>query len=114
MTFDRPLLLALAVLLPALAAALVVVGVRRRRARLARFGRGPAVERLLPPGARAPAWPRALRLGGALLCAGVALAGPRWGLERGVVRGEGSTSCSRSTRRTRCSPRMNDRTVSSV
>lgn len=89
MTFDRPVLLALAIVLPLVAAMLVVLAARRRRARLARLGGGAAVERLLPPSARAPAWPRAVRLGVALLFAGVALAGPRWGAERGVVRGEG-------------------------
>jgi Ca-activated chloride channel family protein len=89
MTFDHPALLALALLLPILAVVLVVLGVRRRRARLARLGKGPAVERLIPVSSRAPAWPRATRLGGALLFAGAALAGPRWGAERGVVRGEG-------------------------
>ena len=89
MTFDRPYLLALAALLPALAVALLVLGARRRRIRLARLGKGPAVERLLPASVRAPVWPRALRLAGALLLGGVALAGPRWGAERGIVRGEG-------------------------
>ncbi|HVE79436.1 MAG TPA: VWA domain-containing protein [Gemmatimonadaceae bacterium] len=89
MSFDQPLLLALSLLLPALAVALVVVGVRRRRARLARLGKGPAVDRLIPVSSRAPAWPRAARLGAALAFAGLALAGPRWGAERGVVRAEG-------------------------
>ena len=88
--FDHPLLLALAILLPAIGVALVVAGTRRRRARLARLGTPAMIARLAPAaslsgGSRR----RAALLGGTLLFAGVAFAGPRWGMERSIVRGEG-------------------------
>ncbi|MFL5577071.1 MAG: vWA domain-containing protein [Gemmatimonadaceae bacterium] len=88
--FDRPLLLVLALLLPAVGGALVVAGARRRRVRLARLGTPAMIARLAPAASLAASGRlRALLLGGALLFAGVAFAGPRWGLERSVVRGEG-------------------------
>jgi hypothetical protein len=106
--FDRPLLLALALLLPALGAALVVTGVRRRRVRLARLGTPAMIARLAPAAAlRASAWRRALRLGGALLFAGVAFAGPRWGARAW-------TSSSPSTPRSPCSRPTSGRAGSSA
>ncbi|HWJ22024.1 MAG TPA: VWA domain-containing protein, partial [Gemmatimonadaceae bacterium] len=88
--FQQPWLLVLALLLPAAAVALLVVGARRRRARLARLGTPEMIARLAPsaPSARGSGT-RAALLGGALLFAGVAFAGPRWGLEHTVVRGQG-------------------------
>ncbi|MDZ7631009.1 MAG: VWA domain-containing protein [Gemmatimonadaceae bacterium] len=52
----------------------------RRRARLARLGDVPVLERLLPHDATGlPPQVRAVVLGLAALCLGVAVAGPRWG-----------------------------------
>jgi Ca-activated chloride channel family protein len=86
---DYPWLLILAALLPLVIAFLFRLGVRKRRERLSRLGSADIVARLVPPAAtRSSAW-RAPLLGGAALCAGLALAGPRWGMERTIVRGEG-------------------------
>ena len=87
--FDRPYLLALAVILPVLLAFLVVAGMRRRRARLARLGGEAMVARLVPTAALGGPWGRVIRLGLAAALAAVALAGPRWGFERVMVRGQG-------------------------
>jgi Ca-activated chloride channel family protein len=87
--FDRPWLLALAILLPLLLAYLIVVGIRRRRARLAKLGGEAMVARLVPWAALGgPGW-RVARLALAGVLAAIAIAGPRWGLERVIVRGEG-------------------------
>ncbi len=88
-TFDRPLLLALAALLPLVIGTAHVLAHGRRQARLARLGSAAMVARLAPAGARRGPWWRALRLGAAALLAGVAFAGPRWGMERTLVRGGG-------------------------
>ncbi len=87
---ERPALLALALVLPVVVALLLL---RRRRdvlARIARFGTAPTVARLLPP--RMPiGWrARAVMLGGAAVCAGIAFAGPRWGSEKTVVSTSGA------------------------
>lgn len=88
-SFDRPWMLALALVLAAATVLVVLHADRRRRERLSRLGDPATVARLTPvPAAGRPAW-RAVRLGAAVLLAGVALAGPRWGVEAGVVRGEG-------------------------
>ena len=87
--FDFEWLLALAVILPIAVTFLLVGGVRRRLARLARLGHRELVARLVPASVVRPATGRALRLGFAAAFAGVALAGPRWGNERTVVSGEG-------------------------
>src|SRR5687768_12241396 len=87
--FDRPLLLALALILPLLFGFLVVLGIRRRRVRLARLGGEAMVARLVPWAALGGPWWRAIRLGLAGALAAVALAGPRWGFERVMVRGQG-------------------------
>lgn len=87
--FDQPWLLVLAIVLPALLAALVITSVRRRRARLARLGTMEIVARLVPPAAVRPSAWRALPLSLAAACAAVAFAGPRWGTEPTIVRGEG-------------------------
>jgi Ca-activated chloride channel family protein len=86
---DHPLLLALAVLLPIAVIALVVAGYRRRRRRLERLGTPTMINRLVPPNAAVPPGWRATRLALAAALAGIAIAGPRWGIERTVVRGEG-------------------------
>ena len=86
---DHPLLLALAMLLPIAVIALVIGGYRRRRARLQRLGTPSMINRLVPPNAAVPPGWRATRLALAASLAGIAIAGPRWGIERTVVRGEG-------------------------
>jgi Ca-activated chloride channel homolog len=77
---------------PALAlfvAGMLLWSYRRRARRLRRLASEPLVARLVPPMfARAP-WIRALLRGGAVLCAGIAFAGPRWGTEQTVERGSG-------------------------
>lgn len=87
--FDYPWLLSLAVVLPVLVIVLLRYHYRRRFARLARLGTPDVVARLVPPNAtRPPGW-HVARLATAALCAGVAVAGPRWGSERSVVRTSG-------------------------
>jgi Ca-activated chloride channel family protein len=87
--FDHLWLLPLAGVLPILAIWLLRRSYRGRQARLDRLGNAAVVSRLVPPMAlRAPRW-RMLRLGSAGLLIGVAVAGPRWGVERSVVRTRG-------------------------
>jgi Ca-activated chloride channel homolog len=77
---------------PALAlfVALLVLGSYRRRAgRLRRLATSELLPRLVPPAsARAP-WVRAILQFAAVLCAGVAFAGPRWGTEQTLEHGSG-------------------------
>ena len=84
-----PWLLTLVVVLPIAAVALVVVSARKRRARLERLGSPEMVARLAPASAHRSPWPRALRLALAAALAAIAFAGPRWGAERAIVRGQG-------------------------
>ena len=86
---DFPWLLVLALVLPAIAIVLLVASVRRRRARLARLGTESMLARLAADAPAPRAGWRAVRLSLALVLAAIALAGPRWGSERTVVRGEG-------------------------
>jgi len=87
--FDYPYLLALAVALPLLAVLVLRHAYRERRARLQRLGNMAVVSRLIPPNTlRSPGW-RMARLGVASALVGVAVAGPRWGDERSVVRSRG-------------------------
>jgi Ca-activated chloride channel homolog len=87
--FDRPLLLLLGALVPIGIVLLLLIAHRKRKARLAKLGSPEMVTRLIPPNAvRPPGW-RAVRLGLAGACVAVALAGPRWGMERTIVRGSG-------------------------
>ncbi|HEX6536525.1 MAG TPA: VWA domain-containing protein [Gemmatimonadaceae bacterium] len=77
---------------PVLAAVIVLLlfGAHRRRARrLHRLGADPVIGRLVPPAAFHSPWRRAVLLGLAAACAGIAFAGPRWGTERNVERGSG-------------------------
>lgn len=87
--FDWPWFLPLAVGLSMMLAVLVIIGWRRRRRRLDRFSAPELLRRLVPDQAwRNPAG-RGTRLSLTALFGLVALAGPRWGEERLVVRGEG-------------------------
>ncbi|HUF27515.1 MAG TPA: VWA domain-containing protein [Gemmatimonadaceae bacterium] len=87
--FDRPWMLGLALLLSFVAALAVAITFRRRRARLQRLGSGDVVSRLVPPSSPAIARWRALLLAMAALLAGIGAAGPRWGVEQTIIRGEG-------------------------
>ena len=87
--FQIPYLLALAILLPVVAVVLVVTTGRRRRARLAKLGTSEVVSRLIPGATAHGTVTRAILLGSALVFAGIAFAGPRWGMERTVVRSQG-------------------------
>jgi Ca-activated chloride channel family protein len=86
---EKPWLLVLAVLLPVL----FVVLLRRARAlrakRLQRLGSLDVVRRLVPPASFSGRGWRTARLAAAALFAGIALAGPRWGVERTVSRSTG-------------------------
>jgi Ca-activated chloride channel family protein len=87
--FDYLWLLPLAVVLPLLAVLLLRYNYRRRAQRLARLGTPAVVSRLVPPNAtRPPGW-RIARIATAALGMGIAVAGPRWGAERTVVRTSG-------------------------
>ena len=87
--FDYVWLLPLALLLPLLAIVLLRYNYRRRRARLARLGNPDVVSRLIPPNAMQPPGWRIARLATAGCLVGIAVAGPRWGAERNVVRSRG-------------------------
>lgn len=86
---EHPWLLPLAVLFPAAAVWLLSRARRLRESRLARFGARDVVRRLMPEGAEERGPWRTIRLASALALAAVALAGPRWGRERTVVRTSG-------------------------
>src|SRR4051794_913987 len=86
---DHLWLLPLAVILPIAAIVLINRSYRARQQRLARLGTSSVVSRLVPPSVvRAPHW-RVARLALAGLLIGIAVAGPRWGFERTVVRTKG-------------------------
>ena len=89
MSFDHVWLLPLAVLLPVAAVMLVLRSYRARQVRLDRLGTASVVQRLVPAiTLRAPTW-RSGRLSLAGLLIGVAVAGPRWGVERTMTRTRG-------------------------
>jgi len=87
--FDQPLLLTVAIVSPLLVIALVVSRQQRRRARLAKLGGPTIIARLVPTASRESGVVRAILLGGAAICAGLALAGPRWGDEQRLEHGAG-------------------------
>jgi Ca-activated chloride channel family protein len=88
-TFDYPYLLLLGALLPLLAMWVVYHAYRQRKDRLQRLGNIEVVSRLIPPNTLIrPGW-RMARLGLASALVGIAVAGPRWGDERNVVRSSG-------------------------
>jgi Ca-activated chloride channel family protein len=86
---EHPVLLALAVVLPIAIVLLLRRASAQRRRRLARLGALEVVRRLVPPTALEGSGWRAVRLGLAAACAGVAIAGPRWGYEPTTVRSTG-------------------------
>ena len=78
--FARAWMLPLAILLATLVAGIGWRTEARRRSRLARLGDVPVLERLVPRRiAGLPPRVRALIVGMAALCVGIAIAGPRWG-----------------------------------
>ena len=86
---ELPYLLPLVIVLPIVFALLLRRARRSREQRLARFGALDVVKRLLPDAAlRGSGW-RAVRLGLAAALGGLAIAGPRWGQERTVVKSSG-------------------------
>ena len=87
---ELPWLLILAVVLPVVFFLLLRRARLQRTRRLARLGTFDMIRRLVPASvfSTSGGW-RAARLGSAALLAGVALAGPRWGVERNTVRSTG-------------------------
>jgi Ca-activated chloride channel family protein len=87
---EQPWLLILAVVLPLVFLFLLRRARARRALRLARLGTLDTIRRLVPAAVFSVSggW-RAARLATAALLAGIALAGPRWGLERTTVRSTG-------------------------
>lgn len=86
---DLPWALAAAPALALVVALLILWSYRRRARRLRRLASDTLIARLVPPSSTRAPWIRALLQGGAVLCAGVAFAGPRWGTEQTVERGSG-------------------------
>ncbi len=86
---ELPWLLPLALVLPVFFWFALRRAARSRRERLERFGSLDVVRRLIPAAAlRGSGW-RIVRLGLASALAGLAIAGPRWGEERTLVRSTG-------------------------
>ena len=86
---EMPWLLLLSVALPVLFYFLLRRARRTRVKRLERLGTPTVVRRLVPPNVLVSSGWRIARLGTAALLAGIALAGPRWGFERTMVRSTG-------------------------
>ncbi len=87
--WERPVLLVFAVLIAALGAAAAWLWQRRRGQRLAALGSDTALLRLAPTAKSTAGLRRALRLGAASVLVSVALAGPRWGTAREIIRTRG-------------------------
>ncbi|MEP6620483.1 MAG: VWA domain-containing protein [bacterium] len=86
---ELPWLLPIALVLPVVFALLLSRARASREKRLSRLGALDVVRRLIPASALSSSGWRALRLGLAGALAGLALAGPRWGAERTVVKSSG-------------------------
>ena len=84
-----PWAIAFAVILPIVTAWLVRWGLRVRRERLARLGTPSMIARLAPSITEQRAWSAVTRAALATLLLGLALAGPRWGIERNIVKTQG-------------------------
>src|SRR6185503_16090526 len=87
--FDYPYLLPLVLLLPLLAFFVLRHSYRQRKRRLERLGNFDVIARLIPANTLTPPGWRMARLCGASALVGLAVAGPRWGEERDVVRSRG-------------------------
>jgi len=77
---------------PALAlvvALLVLWSYRRRAHRLRKLATSELLARLIPPASTRAPWQRAILQFAAVLCAGIAFAGPRWGTEQTLEHGSG-------------------------
>lgn len=87
--FDWPWMTGLSIVAAVAMALLVRASFRRRIKRVSRLGTRQLVSRLVPGTALRIPRGRSLRLGAAALFGAIALAGPRWGEEATVLRGEG-------------------------
>jgi len=87
--WERPWLLVFALLIAALGAGAASAWQRRRNRRLAALGSEVALQRLAPAAQSTAGLRRAIRLGVASVLASIALAGPRWGTAREVIRTKG-------------------------
>ncbi|MDO8500511.1 MAG: VWA domain-containing protein [Gemmatimonadaceae bacterium] len=83
-----PWALPLVVVVPVITAWMIATARRVRARRLAHLGTPLMIARLAPAAAAASRW-QPLRLSLAALCLAIAFAGPRWGIERTVVRQPG-------------------------
>ncbi|MGV3709129.1 MAG: VWA domain-containing protein [Gemmatimonas sp.] len=88
LVFDTPWALAFGVLFPLLVFALLGWRDRQRRSRLARYGDAGATARLLGNVVFRNPW-RTARLLLVMMLLGLAMSGPRWGLQRGATSGQG-------------------------
>lgn len=86
---DVPWALWVAPVLAIVVALLVLWSYRRRARRLRRLASTELLARLVPPASTRSPWVRALLQFAAVLCAGIAFAGPRWGTEQTLERGSG-------------------------
>jgi Ca-activated chloride channel family protein len=86
---DVPWALWVAPILAIVVALLVLWSYRRRARRLRRLASTELLARLVPPASTRAPWVRALLQFAAVLCAGIAFAGPRWGTEQTLERGSG-------------------------
>ena len=87
--FDWPWMTGVSIALAIGMAWLVRASFRRRISRVSKLGTRQLVMRLVPAGALRLPSGRSMRLGAAALFSAVALAGPRWGEEATILRGEG-------------------------
>jgi Ca-activated chloride channel family protein len=87
--FDWPWMTGVAIVVSIAMVWLVRASFQRRLKRVARLGTRQLVMRLVPATALRLPNSRAVRLGGAALFSAIALAGPRWGEETTMLRGEG-------------------------
>jgi Ca-activated chloride channel family protein len=87
--FDWPWMVGGAVVVALAMAWMVRASFQRRISRVSRLGTRPLVMRLVPAAALRRPSGRATKLGAAALLSAVALAGPRWGEEATMLRGEG-------------------------
>src|ERR1700693_4509724 len=84
-----PWALPLALVLPLVTAWLVRWGLKARAERLKRLGTPSMIARLAPSLRTDHPWTRVVRAAIATLLLGIAIAGPRWGVEQTVVKQQG-------------------------